>query len=169
MHGSPSVTYTMVRGRIAHQTLQIQLFDGPRLTKHDVYNGLGDAWLTKHYNYNGLNARVSPEVMYTMVLGTHGLPNLTYTLVWWRMAHQPLHIAWYVDAFSPNHTNTIVWISMAHQTLRIHRFVDTWLTKPYKYISFLCYYCFICFPSFPYFTIVYWFLGKFVKTMKAWK
>ena len=41
-----------------------QWFEGPRLTKRNVYNGLG----------------------------THGSPNLTNTLIWWPIAHQALHI-----------------------------------------------------------------------------
>ena len=39
--GSPSITYTIVWGRIAHQTLQITWFEGPWLITQYVYNGLG--------------------------------------------------------------------------------------------------------------------------------
>ena len=35
-HGLPSVTYTMVWGRIVHQTLQIQWFESPWLITHYV-------------------------------------------------------------------------------------------------------------------------------------
>ena len=38
--GLPSITYTMVRGRIVHKHIQIQGFEGQLLITHYVYNGL---------------------------------------------------------------------------------------------------------------------------------
>ena len=126
-NGSPNITYTMVWGHMAHQGIQIQWFDGPRLTKRYVYIGFGDAWLTKPYKYIG----VIP----------HGLPSVTYTMMWGRIAHQTLQIQWFENQWvithdvynglrthkyncsnvrgSPNVTCTKVCGHMAHQTLQI--------------------------------------------------
>ena len=54
VRGSPNVTYTLVRGHMAHQTIQIQWFDGPWLTKRYIYNCFGGL-LTKPYKYMSLN------------------------------------------------------------------------------------------------------------------
>ena len=78
--GSLNVTYTMVWGRMTHQTLQIHWLDCP--------------WLTKRYIYNGV--------------GAHCSPNLTNTWVLISMAHPTLHIQRFATHGSPNLTNTIV-------------------------------------------------------------
>ena len=135
--GSPHNMYTMVWEHMAHQTLQIQGCECPRLTKRYVYIGLGDTWLTKLYKYNGLRAR--------------GSPNSTYTLVWGRMTYQTLQIHWLVCPWltkryiyngvgahwSPNLTNTLVLISMAHPTFHIQRFATHGSPTPTNTIVFI--------------------------------
>ena len=107
-NGSQNTTYTMVWENMAHQTVQIQWSESPRLTKLCVYNGFGEAWLTKPFKYIGLIVQ--------------GLPSVTYTIVWGRIAYQSLQIQWFECPWlithyvcnglgthgSPNITNTMV-------------------------------------------------------------
>ena len=56
-HGSPNDTYTMVVGRMAHQTLQIQLLYCQLLTERYIYDCGGAhcrRWLTQRYISKGL-------------------------------------------------------------------------------------------------------------------
>ena len=104
---------------MAHQTIQMQLFECPRLTKRYVY----------------------------ISAGTHGSPNYTTTMVCVPAAHQALRIQWFgntcltkpykylglIAQGTTSVTYTVVWGRIAHQTLQKHKFEYPWLTK--RYIS----------------------------------
>ena len=130
---------------MAHTTLQIQWFDGPRLTKRHVYNGLE----------------------------MHDSPNLTNSMVVLPMAHQALHIQWcggalitkpykYIslnihgspivtyskvcDTWLTKHTNTIVFhVLLFSHVFRFSKFSKFFPGSP----CFPCFPVFFCFPCFP--------------------
>ena len=134
---SPNVTYNIVFVHMSDQTIEIQWFEGPRLTKQYAYNDLG----------------------------THGTQIFTNTMTWWSICLSNVTYTMVWSDCSQNITNTWVWKSMARQTLRIQRFADTWLTKPYKYNIFNVSECFPCFPCFPCFTFFQ--VSKFFQVLKG--
>ena len=135
---STNVTYKIVFVQMADQTIEIQWFECPRLTKQYAYNDLG----------------------------THGTQIFTNTMTWWSICLSNVTYTMVWSDCSQNITNTWVWKSMARQTLRIQRFADTWLTKPYKYNIIQCFRMFSMFSMLSLFSFFFKF-SKFTRFSKV--
>ena len=94
---------------MAYQTLQIKLFEGPRLTKRYVYNGCGTHGSPNLHKYMGVTANGSPSVIYTIVLG--------------RIADETIQIHYFEDPWLTQRYISKGLRHMAHQTVQIQLFL----------------------------------------------